>query len=127
MDRLGGQGGSILRRHRECDPERGALAELALDLDLAAVGIDDALHDREAKTDAVIARVLPVAIEDVLDVLARDAGSGVADRDRDPIAAPFGPESDRTAGRGELERVPDQVRERLTEPVTIGEGSMRSP
>src|SRR5437764_7483780 len=59
--------------------EARAGARLALDPDAAAVGVDDALRDRQAETGAAIAGLAasPVALEQVGHLVGRDAGAGV--------------------------------------------------
>src|SRR5947208_6220948 len=75
-----------LRRPRQEDRESAALPQLALDLDPAAVLGDDPVRDREPK-----ARPLPdrlggeERLEDVRQVVARDAAALVRDRDAEVI------------------------------------------
>src|SRR5581483_10942410 len=70
-------------RRREGDPERRALARQALAGDLAAVGGDDFLDDRQPQPGAGLVAVpgdTEEAVEDVRQVLRRDADPGVRDR-----------------------------------------------
>src|SRR5690606_7533206 len=60
---------------REGEAEGASLPRLALHPDAAAVRLHDAACDRESQSDAfALAVSLPEALEDVFDVVARDAG-----------------------------------------------------
>src|SRR5690348_10023631 len=69
---------------RELQREPAPLPDLALELDPAAVGLDDVADDRqpEARRTQVAAAVrhLREALEDALPLRRRDAGTVVADR-----------------------------------------------
>src|SRR5262245_55569449 len=74
------------RRQREEQGHPRALADLGVDLDASPVRALDALRDRQAEPAAVrLARV--ERLEDAGQVLGRDAGAGVADRERDVAVA----------------------------------------
>ena len=100
-----GPGGDARRRlvgrpEGQEDGEGRALAELALDLDLAAVELDEAARERQAEAgalgaDAVRLGELLELAEQPRQILARDADAGVGDRSRPgasrrraPTAAP---------------------------------------
>ena len=73
-------------QQRQPEVEHGALALLALDLDGGAVRVQDALHDGQAQADAAEAARggavhLVEAVEDLADLVARDADAAVADAD----------------------------------------------
>src|SRR5258705_6805091 len=76
-----GRGSREGEREREASPS----ARLALDANPAAMGLDDPLRDREPEADAGTRGLprLPEAVEDVWEVLGRDARAGVADRELD--------------------------------------------
>src|SRR5207249_11402196 len=106
---------------RQPDRERRPLPlALALDLDRAAVQLDDVVDDREPETQAAVrARVravgLPEGLEDVRQELGRDPLALVADGDdRLPVAAGE-PQDDAAAPGGELDRVREEVPHDLLE------------
>ncbi len=73
-------------RRREQQPEPGALSGLALDAQLTAMALHDVLDDRQSQTGAAgVPRAAPIDAIEALgqsrQVLARDAGSVVDDRD----------------------------------------------
>src|SRR5690606_3108163 len=106
---------------RQREDEGRAAAELALDGDAPAVGLDDALGDGQPKPEADVARLLraPEAIEDVRERVRRDAGPLVLHREADAAPRARGRDHDAPAGRGELQRVADEVREHLHDPLAI--------
>ena len=69
---------------RETHDEDRARALGALDLDRAALEFDQLLHEREADADALAGTAgitLVEAVEDVRELIARDAGARVGDDD----------------------------------------------
>ena len=74
-----------MRRHRRGEPEDRAAADLALDADLAAHQVDQPCGDRKAKPGAFMAAGrgavdLRELLEDVLQLVGRDADAGILDR-----------------------------------------------
>src|SRR5689334_11447666 len=85
-------------RRLQDDPGRRACAGDALDLETSAVRIDDAFDDRKAEADAVTpTRRLPEPVEDMRQVLGRDARAGVRDPQGAPLAAALASDPDRAA------------------------------
>src|SRR5437763_2472190 len=109
-------------RYRQREVERRPLSRLALRPDLSAVRLDDALGDRqaEARAEARGALRLPVGVEDVLQILVRDARAGVADDEEHLAVVARGAAGDAAARRRELHRVADEIREHLRDAVVIG-------
>ncbi len=121
------------RRHREDEGEDRALARPRPDADLAAVRLDEALHDGEAEAGAAVlaggrAVHLVEDVEDALEVLVGDADAGVGHVERDP-ARRLEPRRSTVivppAGR-ELHRVRAEVHEALAELVAVRTGSAGS-
>src|SRR5262245_41464195 len=78
---------------RELDRERRALAGLALDVDRAAVALDDSQADREAETRAADGRLGgEEGIEDPIEVVGGDSDAGVGELDRDVAVDGVGPD-----------------------------------
>src|SRR5262249_24744976 len=137
------RGGREQRCRRKIDGERASLARNAVDLERAAMMVDDVLDDGEPKTRAAkVARtgsVDPVeSLGQARDVLARNAVALVVDGDGDGhafAAEPSGQPLDRLAGGWRrdqparyadgrarapvLDRVVDQVLEHLHELVDV--------
>src|SRR5882724_11912973 len=120
-----------LGRPRQEDRESAALPHLALDLDPAAVLCDDRVRDGEPE-----ARPLPdrlggeERLEDVPQVVARDAGALVRDRDAEVIrlggagsrrtdAAYAGVHAEPAAVRHRLDAVHEDVRQHLLDLVLV--------
>ena len=104
-------------RERERDDERGALAGQRLDVHPAAVGLDEALDDRQPEAGAGASAV--ERLEDALLLGERDARPLVDDADEqaaagDPRAHRHGPAA------GVAQRVLQQVRERALELRGVG-------
>src|SRR5690606_33282866 len=116
---------SSTRRHGHEEPRAAAL--LALDPDAAAVRLDDALGDGEAEADAAAARVagLPEAVEEVRELIGRDAGPGVADLEAHLVAIAFDVDAHAPAFGRELDGVADEVAERLEQAVAVDADSGR--
>jgi hypothetical protein len=85
------------------------------------VRLDDSAGDVEPEAAAAtIAFVLlPVAIEDVGQVIGGNAGTAVLDREVDLAGELLGHHRDRSAARGEFDRVADQVRKHPKEQVPL--------
>src|SRR5690348_6574140 len=100
-------------RERQREPEPRALAELAVDPDVAPVGGDDAPGDRQAEPRAAFARApRPVPVEHVRELARRDARTAIADREHGLALDLLERQLDRRA-LGVLERVADQVAKHL--------------
>src|SRR2546430_2974934 len=118
------------RRRRPEHPHRGALADRARDAELATVGLDDVLHDREPEPRTAEGTRAPlVDAEEALgqprQVLGGDADPGVLDGDLDHAvvlgaAGDGGPHGHPAAPRRVLDRVVDQVDEHLPEAIGVG-------
>src|SRR5512132_1338479 len=104
-----------LLHERDRERERRSDADLALDRDVPAVGLDDALDDVQPEPRACAARraLLPVTIEQVRKVFGLDAHARVADREADHGAGSLDADRDLAALGGELQRVAYEVREHL--------------
>src|SRR5207302_5405143 len=113
-------------RGEEAEAHHRSAARLALDRELAAVGEDEVLHDRQPEAGPAeltgAGAVDPVeALGDAGQVGGRDADPGI----RDPDLDQRGPDAARThrdaaAGRRVLHAVVDEVDEDLGEPVAVG-------
>ncbi len=109
---------------RETHGEDRARALGAVDLNRAALQLDEFLHERKADADALAGPAgitLIEAVEDVRELIARDAGARVRDNDfgrilRDGAADADG---DGAAARRELERVGEQVVDDLLDHLAI--------
>ena len=62
---------------------------------------------------------MPEALEDMRQLVCGDSGAVVPHREADLAIALLGPDDDRASFRGELDRVPDQIREDLKDPRPI--------
>src|SRR5882724_5316305 len=108
------------------EEEAGAVPELALRPDPAAVRRDDAPRDREAKPGPVVLHVAaaPVALEEVRQILLADPRPVVGDREQD-LVVPARRDSKRDVpalGCG-LGGVADQVGQDLKNAVVVAEDS----
>src|SRR6185503_802782 len=75
-------------RDRQHEGQPRALSQLALHPDLAAVGGDDAVADREAEAGALAHRLgREERVEDLVEVLRRDAAAVVGDGEHDRVGA----------------------------------------
>src|SRR5579859_1144950 len=93
---------------RKREVELRTFRRLALDPDASAVRLDDAFGDRQSEPgpEALGAFGLPVGIEDVAEMLLRDAGAGVRDAEQNHRALErLRVHGDHPARRRELERV----------------------
>src|SRR5213592_4477359 len=93
---------------RERERERGALADLALYPDLAAVQLDELPREREPEARAlvllgVVAPDLPELLEDRFLILGSNAHARVADRDLGHPVGDGRADPDPSALRGELD------------------------
>src|SRR5712671_6629055 len=116
----------------QLDPEGGADSLLALDLDAPAVRLDDALGDGEPESGALgVAREQVVgaveALEDALALVRADADAVVRHLDPDlAVAAAAAAEPDALVGARVLDRVVEQVEDRLRHRVAI-DGDVGEP
>src|SRR5256712_3912518 len=108
---------------RQLDREGGARPDLARHLDLALVALQDRVHDGEAETGALAGRLRRVeGVEDVLQVLARDPDTGVADVEPDAVLADQRRAQHELAALGHrLHGVGDEVQEDLPHGVHVGQ------
>src|SRR5688500_4196108 len=93
---------------REIQDERGALADLAGDADLATELLDNLSRDGEAQTEAA-----PLGGDEVLEdcgeALRRDTAAAVLDPDQDAVRSRLRLDDDHAAGRGRLDGVENEV------------------
>ena len=117
-------GGRIHGGEGDCKGRTTAHA-FAVGADRAAVGFDDRIRDRQAEAEPAVAMLagdvaLLKCLEDVRQRLGTDADAGILDAHRDAalvvVARPHG---DGPAGRGEFERVFEQVPKDLLQPRGI--------
>src|SRR5688500_13074009 len=91
--------------HRNREPEHAPLPHDALDPRAPAVRFDETAGDREAEARSAgpgASAGVPVAIEDVVDILGGDAGAGVGHGELDGLTGPADREIDAPTIRGEL-------------------------
>src|SRR5207249_9756506 len=81
----------------------------------------DALRDVEPETLAppVVLAHLPEPLEDRLQHRSGNSHAGVADAEPKHASGRFDPDDDLASGRGELDRVRDEVGEDLKHPIVI--------
>jgi trehalose 6-phosphate synthase len=102
----------------------GAVSRLAAGGQPAAVGLGHLGGDRQADAAAGDLGRLPAPpepVEDAGQVLGGDALAGVGDLQHRLAARRTGADGDVAARRGELQRVGEQVRDQLVQPVRVGE------
>src|SRR5262245_32721476 len=100
---------------RQLEREAAPMADLAVEPDPTAVGLDDVADDGEAEAGrSCVPSVgeLREALEDPLALSGRDAGPIVGHRDEHGIDLGGSRDADRSAARAVAESVRDQVRER---------------
>ena len=109
--------------------EGAPLAEAARHGDVPAVLLDDVLHDREPEPDplARAAAHLVELLEDVLEILLRDADALVRHRDLDRDGVLDRLDEDARAARRELDRVADEVDENLLHEILVPVDERESP
>ena len=100
-------------------------SHVALESNLAAQGLDQALHDEQAQADAAVLRAdrrvrLAERLEDRLLCVGGDTDAGVADDDLDRVVS-LGDVQRHRAARRELEGVADQVGEDDAQLRRVGE------
>src|SRR5690606_8191505 len=120
--RAGSRRAGRRRTERDRERERRALARLALDPQLAAVRLDDALADVEAEAGALLDAVAlrgPAPREPVGPLPRREPGAGVGHADPHRAAGPRAADEDRVARPAVLLRVPEQVGEHLLHAIAI--------
>src|SRR5207249_991350 len=113
-----------LAPQRQADGERAPLARLALDRHPPAMHLHDVLHDRQPQTaplDLVHQRRADAveAVEDLLLLAPRDADAAIADRDNRRVAVARQTHRDLLRLTGVLDRVVEQVVQRLRDGVRI--------
>src|SRR5258708_36016401 len=114
LRRLAGRRGGAghAEEDRRAGPRRAAHA------DVTTVAAHDAERDVEAEADP--ARIAaPVALEQVAEVIRRDARAGVVHGEADQAALLLRLHHDAAPGRRELERVSDQVAQDLQDALPI--------
>src|SRR5260370_36851279 len=116
------QRGRAFGRERDREMERRAVTDGAFHPDLASVHLHDLLNDREAEASPGYrlrgaAAHSPEALEDVADLVRRDAETGVRDADQRVTALDAAGQRDRAAFGRVLDRVVDQVAHDLDQPV----------
>ena len=101
------------------------MSDDALDPDTAAVCLDDALRDVQAKPRACAPRLarLPEPIEQVRQALRGNSRSRVGDAEHHLATGGARANIDAAAPRRELERVADEVGEDLEDTTAVGEDS----
>src|SRR2546427_11405573 len=99
---------------RQLEREAAALADLALQVDAAAVRLHDVAHDGEpeaGRAELAAVGTLHEALEDALALLGGDAGPAVGDGHEHRALCRSGLDPNATAARRVAERVGDQVGE----------------
>jgi hypothetical protein len=116
MSRICDRGrGSSTVLYGEADADHGALAVAAADRDLAAVADGDDADEGEPDTGtgkAARGTAPGEFLPDLPDLVLRDPGPSVGHLQQHPAAVLAGAYLHRVAGRGELDRVGDQVLQR---------------
>src|SRR2546426_11235752 len=102
----------------ETQGELGAQSAFAADRDLAAVLLDDAMHEGEAETGDVVAG-REERLERVREVLGGDAVARVGDRDLDHTGSALGLHSQLAPGGHGAQRSDAQGPHDLAEPLAI--------
>src|SRR2546428_13337886 len=113
--------GSTNRRlRRQLEYEGGALAERRDDVERAAVRLRDRAGDEEAEASARTVAARPAEfLEDQLLLLERDPRAPVAHLDTHDVVPQPHPHLDGGARLRVLDRVVDQIREHLTQPLAV--------
>ena len=123
--------GGSLRREREVgvDADDCSFAQAAANRHIPAEEAGEAPGDRQTEAGAFVGAApcicLREGLEDVRELVRRDAGAGVLDFDDAAIVRPGGAEHDATA-IGELDGVRDQVDQHLLELRRVGDETGRS-
>ena len=99
---------------------------VVLDPDLLAVGLDERLGDRQAETGPAPRVEANEAVEDHLALFRGDAGTLVADRQRDPVAPYLARHGDHALRWGMTVGIVEEVSEDLADEdrvdVDVGQG-----
>src|SRR3954451_25484328 len=103
---------------------RGALADLALHVDLAVMQTDQTLYDRQAETGAFVLALIGLAgleegIADPLEVVGGDANPGVGHAQDQPRSFDRSRDHNVAAALGEFHSVGDEVEHDLLERARI--------
>src|SRR4051794_37175681 len=111
---------------RQLDGDGGALAEPALYRQFAEMQRHQALHDRKSEAGAFVTALIGLAgLEerraDALEIVRRDAYTGVADAQRKLRTRDRGCDGDLTAALGELDGVGDEIEHDLLEGTWIAD------
>jgi len=102
------------------------LARLALDSDVAAVGLYQLAGDGQSQATASTARMgagavpAPKAVKNVGQILGQDALAGVTHSEAHTVTDPFPAQGDGAAGGRVAQRVGHQVAEHLVQPARVG-------
>src|SRR3954447_10585904 len=101
--------GAFWNREEESSPS----TQRAFDPDASTLSFDDPLGDIESQARCVSGRWLrlPIALEDMRDMVGRDAGACVRHGDQQLSSAALRPNRDGFPFGAELERIADEVRE----------------
>src|SRR5581483_11149709 len=110
---------------RQGEAEARAVARFAFGADPAAVGFHDHLADQQTEAGALFIRQFGAArlfvfLEELADLVPRDAGAAVLDPDFRLVGSAQRADFDRAARRRKFERVAQQVDEHLLDPVRVG-------
>src|SRR5207244_12871968 len=119
-----GHAGAITAVAGQLEAEAGALRRARLRPDAPAVGLDDRARDREPEPASALvagaARIRAVeAIEHPVELLGRQARSGVGDAELDPAVTGHDPDGDAIVRGCLADCVAHEVSEHLPEPVGI--------
>src|SRR5438093_2398327 len=125
--RIGGRSATPSVRFRSCwsqgdgEVKGGAYTCRALDPDPAAVCLDNPFGNGQPQSGAKVRSPLrlPVSLEDVRQILRPDAWPGVSDRELNKPVDGLRPNGDCSSFGGELECVPDQIREDLLNAIAV--------
>src|SRR5213593_2781681 len=109
---------------RQRHPEQRTAARILLDRDVPAVDFDRPLRDRQTKTGpSAVARARFIeteeTIEDAVAIAGGDARALVGDVHDGPIAVHTNMDVDGRTGRTVLDRVVEEIRDRLAKDETI--------
>src|ERR1700760_3109240 len=103
------------------DGRGGPSPQLADELELATMALDQRLGERQAQPDPFVAAVdlwfdLAEGLERRRNILRPHPDAGIDDTEREPDALQTGRHADAAVFGGELDRIGDQVDQRLLQP-----------